>query len=366
MAQDISVLQSNNMPAHLQNAPAQRNSAALTGTGGGESVNRISLKQSRFRLIKGGEEVAVLPSNDLDLVLLRINEGVTKTYYETKWNPNQEAEAPTCRSDDGIYPSPDSRKIQARTCAECPHNVWGSKINPQTGAQGKACSDSKRVSVIPADDVRGEPFQLAVPAASLGDLGKYLRQLDSVNPPVPYNAVITRVSFDTNATFPKLQFAPVRYLDANEYNVVENERFEEHDVKITAGIPMTQTGPQVPYNQQAQQAQADSAPQAAPAQPAPAQPAQEAPAGWGGQPAQQTPAQPTQDAQQAPAGWGTQPAQQPPAQPAQEAQQAPAGWGTQPAQEAPAQQAQEAPAQPSGAAAQEGSLDDIFGGDWDD
>lgn len=420
MSNDITVLQQGGVPAHLQQGQAAgRNAGALTGTGGAGAVDRISLKQSRFRLIRGGEEVAVIPESHIDVVMLRINEGVTKMYYDQPWNPAQDSEPPTCHSDDGIYPAADSKRIQARTCAECPHNVWGSRINPTTGAQGKACADSKRISVVPASDVRGDAFQLSVPAASLSDLGAYLRKLDSISPPVPYNAVVTRVAFDTNATYPKLLFSPVRYLTEDEYQVAEQERFEADDVKLTAGLPDANAGPQVPYYEAQSNAQAPT--QAAPAGPAqpgqapsqpagpaqaapppaqPAAPAQPAtpPQGWGtpgSAPAAASapaPSQPAGGEQQAtpPQGWGAPPTQSPaPQEPAQAGQSVPPqGWGAPPAQEAaptPAQPAPEQPAPEQPAAAPEGgeapvaqeaqggqtqgdgkSLDEVFGGDWDD
>lgn len=238
MSNDLTVLQ-NNVPAHLQNneAAAQRNAGALAGTGGG-GVDRISLKQSRFRIIEGGEEVAVLSASALNLVLLRVNEGLSKTYYEEEWNPKQEAQAPTCYSDDGDYPSPNADKPQSETCAACPHNAWGSKINPHTKAESKACSDAKKIAVVAGGDVmkpNAKVYQLSVPAASLKDLGKYVRQLNALSPVVPYNALITQVAFDTDATFPKLLFSPVRYLTTDEYAVADG-KFDEQPVKLCAGL----------------------------------------------------------------------------------------------------------------------------------
>lgn len=238
MSNDLTVLQSN-VPAHLQNntAAAERNAGALAGTGGG-GVDRISLKQSRFRIIEGGEEVAKLDASALNLVLLRVNDGITKTYYEDAWNPSQEAQAPTCYSDNGVVPSPNADKPQAQTCAECPHSAWGSKINPNTKAESKECSDSKRIAVVAAGDVAKKDvktYQLSVPAASLKDFGKYVRQLNALSPAVPYNALVTQVAFDTDATYPKLLFSPVRYLSTDEFNAAET-MFESEKVKLCAGL----------------------------------------------------------------------------------------------------------------------------------
>lgn len=209
------------------------NSEAAQGTIG-VSINRISLKQSRFRIIKGGSEVGVIPDVFIDVIMLRSSPVLTKTFYEKQYTPGQEPEAPDCHSEDGIRPAADSKKKQHANCTECPWNQWGSKKNPITGGDIKACSDSKRISITPAHLPEGEPFQISIPGASMKDFGAYMTKLSSVN--APYNAVVTRVSFDTDASYPKLLFAPVRYLTEAEYAIVE-ARYEEEDVKRTAAIP---------------------------------------------------------------------------------------------------------------------------------
>lgn len=238
MANDQSLsLLNQQFPAYLQQKSPEDlvrfNQEAAAGTLG-NAVNRISLKQSRFRLIKNGSEVAVLQNSFLDVVILRASTVLSKTFYEKQYNPGQEPEAPDCYSEDGVRPAADSKKKQHANCAECPQNQWGSKKNPLTQADIKACADSKRVSIVPHNQLGSEPFQLAIPAASMRDFGAYMNKLSTVS--APYNAVVTRVAFDTEASYPKLLFTAVRYLTKDEYDVV-NARFEEEDVKRTAGIP---------------------------------------------------------------------------------------------------------------------------------
>lgn len=413
MANDLTVLQGN-VPAHLQNNPAaaERNKQALAGVGSGLSVDRISLKQSRFRLIQGGEETAVLQSNHIDLVVLRVNDGITKTFYDTQWNPNADPEAPACYSDDGVVPSPQADKPQSRTCAECPQNAWGSKINPHTNAEAKACADSKRMSVVPPSDIKRSPFQLAVPAASLKDWGKFVRQLDNLSPSVPYNAIVVRVAFDTNATFPKLEFAPVRYLTTDEFAAAE-DRYEEQAVKLTAGLaeaaaelhqskapsqPIPGANPAAAQQAVSAQGQAN-AEKLTQTQPAP-EPAQEDAGDWGAaaqaedheeaekaatQKAQEeraakpkatkpkaTPkpkAEPKPEpAQEQDAGdWGGEAEPTPEPQPEKVAEVVQDGgdWGGAAEPAEPAQTAE--PKQEKPAAASAGAaLDEVFGGDWDD
>lgn len=271
MSNNMTIFQQQ-MPARLMQrdaaATAAMNAAAAAGTGGGSNINRISLKQSRFRLIIGGEEAKVLPDLHLDVVIVRGNPGVNKTYYIKQWKPGQEPEAPDCMSSDGIRPSAESTTKQSEACATCPQNEWGSKINPLTGKKIKACADGKRIAVLPPGKLDGDMFQITVPPASIGDFGAFLKQLNQVSPPVLYNDIVVRISFDTEVSYPKLKFEPVRYLTDEEAAKVQ-ERFESSESKLVCGVedhaPAAPAAAAVAPTQAAAPVQ-----QAAPAQAAPA------------------------------------------------------------------------------------------------
>lgn len=312
-----------NVPAHLSTMSretiAALNKDAAAGAGG-NSIPRISLKQSRFRMVVGGEEVAVLPSFDLDVVVIHANPAASKTYYGKQWNGNDDREMPDCFSNDGIRPHTDAKTPQCASCAQCPHNAWGSKINPQTGAQGKACTDTKRIAVVaPGVLGTGDLFQLAIPPASLKEWAGFIGQLQQVNPPVPYFAIVTKISFDTKVSYPKLLFTPVRYLTEEEF-ALANERFSSAEAGAVAGLDNGPVAPQVT----APAAQSLGIPGTNPMQAAPAPQAAPAATGWG------TPASQAAPVQQA--------------APAPQAAPAATGWGAPEQQEAPA--AQEAPANP--------------------
>ena len=335
------------MPARLMSrdaaATAAMNAAAAAGTGGGSNINRISLKQSRFRLIIGGEEAKVLPDLHLDVVIVRGNPGVNKTYYLKPWKPGQEPESPDCMSPDGIRPSAESTAKQSESCATCPQNEWGSKINPLTGKKIKACADGKRIAVLPPGKLDGDMFQITVPPASIGDFGAFLKQLNQISPPVLYNDIVVRISFDTEVSYPKLKFEPVRYLSDEEAAKVQ-ERFESAESKMVCGVE-------------------DFAPAAAPAQ-------QAAPVQQAAAPAQQAAAPVQPEAPKATRQRAK------PTAPAQSAAAAAddSGFGSSaPAAAAPAQQAQQntvidhATQQATNeTVVQEGTdIDDVFGGGWD-
>lgn len=286
MSRDI-IVQTAQVPAFLARRSHEEmlelNRQASQGTLG-KSVNRISLKQSRFRLIKGGEEVHVMSESQMDVIMVLVNPHLTKTYFKEAYKPGQDAESPDCYSEDGVRPAADAKHKQHSNCAECPMNQWGSKINPQTGKDGKACADSKRIAIVPASDPSAEPYQLPVPADSMKELGAYLAKLSAANPPVPYNAVVTRVAFDTTADYPRLLFTAPRYLTEGEYDTVDPRR-EELEVKLVAGLP----GMGFSANAQAEAEGAKPEPRTEPPattpEPAPEAAEPEAPAGWGESPA---------------------------------------------------------------------------------
>lgn len=220
------------LPAFLQQAAgaASINQQAATGTGG-NTPDSISIEGGRFSIFKGGAKVQTLGQLEMQVVIIHANPGITKTFYASAWNPAQDAMAPDCSSDDGVMPRADVGTPQCGSCAACPQNQFGSKINPQTQKQSKACTDKKSLAVVAPGAVDGDMYRFQVPAASLGDFGAFLRGL----PNVPYYGVICEISFDTTATFPKVKFRPVGYVSAEQYAIIA-ARHETQEAKAIAGV----------------------------------------------------------------------------------------------------------------------------------
>lgn len=227
------------VPAHLaarvgvQSALAQ----SLTGglSAGGESYPRISIKGARFRIIDGDTET-VLDSTTLDVVIVGANPRLSKTWYAKQWTPDSEPSAPECFSLDGIGPDPQSTNPQNDLCASCPQNAWGSKVTPQ-GQQIKACADQKRLAVVAADDPTGPVYLLQVTPAALKGLNQFQKELSVRG--IPPEIVKTKVSFDTDASYPKLKFTFGGFLD-EETQAVVDELFGTAKVKeITGENPRT-------------------------------------------------------------------------------------------------------------------------------
>lgn len=160
----------------------------------------------------------------IEVVILASSKAVSKVWYEAGYVEGSNA-APDCFSNNGVTPDPASAKKQCDSCAMCPMNQWGSRITP-AGKNGKACADSKRLAVVPAQDLANEmfggPMLLRVPAASLQDLAMYGQKMSQLG--YPYYAVSTRIAFDTNESYPKFIFGAIRPLNDAEAEVVLAER----------------------------------------------------------------------------------------------------------------------------------------------
>ena len=220
------------LPAHLQQIAnsAKDNLIAASGTGGGQSVDHISIKGGRFHIVRNGQQPVTLQLFELNVVIVHANPGMTKALFEGAWNPDAEAEAPICSSDDGVTPRADAANPQCSTCAACPQNQFGSKVNPQTGKPAKACQDKKTIAVVTPGAEGGEMLRLQIPADSLKEFGPYLRSL-----PVKYCYVVTEISFDTKVSYPRLMFKPLSYVSAEGVAAID-ARHDSQDAKAMAGV----------------------------------------------------------------------------------------------------------------------------------
>lgn len=235
------------VPAHLANKLSQPSILAKSlmggiGGTGGESFPRISIKGSRFRIVEDGNET-VLESTTLDVVIVGANPRLSKTWYAKQWTPDSEPAAPDCFSLDGVGPHSESTQPQNDLCASCPQNAWGSKVTQQ-GQQIKACSDQKRLAIVAANDASGPVYLLQVTPAALKGLNAYQKELAMRG--IPPEIVKTRVSFDTNASFPKLQFGFGGFIDEETQTAVDKLFGAEHVKQITGELSVASAPVEVP------------------------------------------------------------------------------------------------------------------------
>ena len=235
-----------------------------TGQRGGFPV--ISIKGKVFHIKRGDEKTLVsdpaagddVPARSIEVVVLKTHPGVAKTYY-TKGFVEGTAEKPDCYSNDGVAPAADAQNAQAKKCAACPHNQWGSKIT-EDGKKAKACQDVKRLAVAPAGQLN-DPMLLRVPAASLKTWDAYVDVLKKRGVPPP--AVVTKIGFDYSVAHPALTFKATGFITDD----MAVEVRETMDTDVVANI-IGGVQPEVaPDNEEFEQV---APPQAAKPAPAPA------------------------------------------------------------------------------------------------
>lgn len=182
----------------------------------------ISYRGKVWRTKYRGEERDLMradgdgPRSSIEVVVVKGAANLSKIFYEQGYVEGSTA-APDCWSSNGVTPDAACTKKQSNACASCKQNAFGSRITP-AGKQGKACSDSKRLAIVPLEDidndVLGGPMLLRVPAASLGDLATFGTKMQGMG--YPYNSIGIRIAFDTKEAYPKFVFSAIRPLTDEE------------------------------------------------------------------------------------------------------------------------------------------------------
>ena len=222
MSNELAVLDQG-LPSYLKDLQLDATTKALMGGGGGE-MKRISIKGGVWRMMVNGKEIAKNEERSMNVVIVAAAEKVSRTFYAKQYSEGGDVTAPDCWSADGEMPDAKAANPQSKRCVDCPQNAKGS-------GQGdsRACRYSQRLAVVLANDIKGDVFQLTLPAASIfgaGEPGKwplqtYAKMIGSKG--VPITAVVTEMRFDTNSATPKLTFKPVKVLEPAEHEAVINQ-----------------------------------------------------------------------------------------------------------------------------------------------
>lgn len=219
MANDLELFRDNpNLPDYIKNVKSNLADATFKGSGATKS---ISIKGGVWRLMNGKEQISKNENRSIEVVIVGMSESVGRTFYEGAYVEGKES-SPICWSADGNTPDATSAKPQASNCDNCPQNIGGS-------GQGdsKACRFIRYLAVVLANDMKGEVYNLKLPATSM--FGKkegnnmsfdaYRKFLAGHG--FPIDCVITEMKFDTDSSTPKLFFRPVRALQEKEFNICQ-------------------------------------------------------------------------------------------------------------------------------------------------
>jgi len=213
----------NTLPAHLKNLQLDATTKALMGGSGGTGGKRISIRGNVFRMMVDGKEIAQNEDRAMNIIIAAANANVSRNYYAGTYQEGQ-AMAPTCWSNDGVTPDIKAEQPQASKCASCQQNIKGS-------GQGdsRACRFTQRLAVLLENDIRGDIYQLSLPAQSIfgaAENGKmplqsYAKFLGSHG--LPVTAVVTEMRFDTASATPRLTFKAVRPLNEEELAMAQDK-----------------------------------------------------------------------------------------------------------------------------------------------
>lgn len=213
---EITLFQSNNLPDYLKDVELDDLTKALAGN---TSTKRISIRGSVFRLMVAGEEIAKNENRSMNIVIVNGGRDIARQFYAGKYVAGETA-APDCWSNDGNKPDASIEHPQHSACDGCPQNVKGS-------GQGdsRACRFQQRLAVVLADDIKGDVYQLTLPATSIfgrGDSDKmpfqqYAKYVGSQGKSI--NTLVTEMRLDSDSDTPKLTFKPIRFLTREEWEV---------------------------------------------------------------------------------------------------------------------------------------------------
>jgi len=222
----VSILQKTDVATSIPDYLKSTEPSAMGGGLGSNARDRIGLKGNRFRMIRAGLEVDHKDENFLDVTVVTANPHVSRIYYAGDFDPDVKT-APDCFSADGITPFSGVINKQSNKCNGCPQNVKGSSITGE-GKKTRACSFSKRLVVVLDGDTDNTLYQLDLKAMSIFGDGKpdkgmytlsgYNKLLQTRN--VRVEGVITRMSFDTDSSVPKLYFTPQGFLSEDRVKTV--------------------------------------------------------------------------------------------------------------------------------------------------
>lgn len=143
-----------------------------------------------------------IPANQLDVrVLAALSE---RAWYSKDFDADV-VQVPDCYALDSAEPHDQAAKPQAATCAECDHNKWGSA----TRGKGKACRESARVIVIPANVplASAQMYTAKIPVTSLSTVTSFTSRCGQANKLM--GEFVTKLSVtEDKKTFFKVHLTP--------------------------------------------------------------------------------------------------------------------------------------------------------------
>jgi len=173
-------------------------SSTLT-TGGGDI---IKCKMKTFTLPDGTNS-----QDPIQVVVVAYSNN--NAYFSTPYNQNNPT-PPDCKAKGSVIEDlkPDASSTDAQTdglCKDCANNQWGSSPN---GGNGKACTQSVMLAVVPSTaDADTAPMLFKVPATTMKAWGNYVLKLAGMG--ITTTQMITEISFNPAVDYNNFLFRAI-------------------------------------------------------------------------------------------------------------------------------------------------------------
>lgn len=144
-----------------------------------------------------------IPANELNV---RVLAALSERAWFSKDFDADAVQVPDCYALDDSVPHLESSNPQADNCGDCPHNKWGSA----TRGKGKACRESARVIVIPANVplASAQMYTAKVPVTSLSTVTSFTSRCGQAQKLM--GEFVTKLSVvEDKKTFFKVHLTPV-------------------------------------------------------------------------------------------------------------------------------------------------------------
>lgn len=218
---ELAVL-ANSLPANLRQRAADTiaSDIARVGATGGKDTVRVT-QDKKFEL-PDGTKVSELEAHIVDFVY-------SNTYYSKPFNRNQIV-PPDCAavspSETTLEPFDAAPSVQAKSCAVCQQNQFGSALQ----GQGKACKNKVVLALLPTDpESMGDHdiWVVSLSATAIRPFNKYVKLLASQGIPVPWAK--TRLSFDPEQTWATVRCDPVGAVDEGGVDILDQRKSEANE-----------------------------------------------------------------------------------------------------------------------------------------
>jgi hypothetical protein len=232
MTNEVSIFKNRDVAVAGKKAPSALTQSLMKG---GSKLKRISPRNGMFVRIVNGDSAGKFKA-PLRVVLVGVAPSVQRTFYIKAYDPNAEATAPDCWTNDGNKPDASIKTPQGKTCETCPQNIKGSGQ-----ADSRACRFKRRVAVILPEEVggnnHGDIYQLEVASKSI--FGKGSGQVFPLNAYLDYviangeniDGVITEIDFNEDNNNQSVLFRAVDFVASHpDLQAIVDEAVESPEI----------------------------------------------------------------------------------------------------------------------------------------